>query len=65
VSSVEELGTAAECLTGARQALRRVLEGYAEVDESLCRAVVAVDSHLKDQHAKLASLIDWRREVER
>ena len=63
MSSVEELGTALECLTGARQALARILAD--DVDDSLSRAVTAVDSHLRDQHTKLCTLSQWRREVER
>jgi len=63
MSSVEELSTALECLVGARQALARILAD--DVDDSLSRAVTAVDSRLRDQHAKLATLSQWRREVER
>lgn len=63
MSSVEELGTALECIVGARQALARILAD--DVDDTLSRAVTAVDSRLSDQHTKLCDLSQWRREVER
>ena len=65
MSALDELGTAAQCVLGARQALARALEGYVGIDESVCRALTAVDSRLRDQQAKLGSLIEYRREVER
>jgi hypothetical protein len=63
MSSTEELGTALECVTGARQALRRVME--ANVDDALVSAVHQIDIHLSEQFAELAALSIWRRGVER
>ena len=63
MGSVNELGIAAECLTGARQALLRVLDE--DVDDTLSRAVLAMHTTLASEWDKLADLINWRREVER
>lgn len=63
MSSIDDLGDALQCVMGARQALRRVLE--ADVDDTLVLSVHQIDIVLGEQYAQLALLSNWRREAER
>jgi len=63
MASVDDLGTALQCIMGARQALERILDD--DVDDVLTRAVAQEDSRLEAQHTRLCNLSEWRRKVER
>lgn len=63
MASVDDLGEALQHLMGARQALARIVAE--DVDDTLTSAAYLEDGRLEAQWARLASVLNWRRRVER
>lgn len=65
MSVLDELGTAAQCVLGARQAIARALDEWDEFDDLLAPALAPVTAALEMEQVRIGELINRQKEIER